>query len=350
MSSGIPTQQTGRFDRSIVEATRAIELEPDYIWGYLNLAWSHLYLGRAGDAERAVDRASERKLTGRDVLLLRYYIALLHGDAAGMERQVAAASNTQGAAEWMAQSQSLVLARSGRLGRARGASGRAVELATRNGERELAATYTAGAAVWEALFENASAARRLASAALAVSRGRDVEYGAAFALALAGDDTGARTLVNDLARRFSEDTSVQFNYLPTVRALLALHAGAPQRALDLLQPAARYEFAVPAAAFPGFFGSLYPVYVRGLAHLAAHHGVDAAVEFQKILDHRGLVLGDPVDAMARLQLARALASAGDWPKARAAYGDVLSLWKDADADLPLLKRVRQESARVMSSN
>ena len=173
-----------------------------------------------------------------------------------------------------------------------------------------------------------------------------LEYGTAFALALAGDLPRSQSLAGDLQKRFPEDTSVQFNYLPTLGALFALNHHEPRKAIELLQVNVPYELAVPAIDFNEFFGGLYPVYVRGEAYLAAHQGPEAAAEFQKILDHRGIVAGDPIGALAHLQIGRAYAMAGDTAKAKAAYQDFLTLWKDADPDIPLLKQARAEYAKL----
>ena len=173
-----------------------------------------------------------------------------------------------------------------------------------------------------------------------------MQFAGAFALALAGESSRSRTLADELEKRFPEDTSVQFSYLPTLRALLALSAHEPMTAVQRLQAASRYDLAVTGIGFNGHYGALYSVYVRGLAHLAAQQPAEAAQEFRKILAHRHLVLGDPMDAMARLQLARALASTGDPVKAKAAYQDFLSLWKAADTDSSLLRQVNAEYARL----
>jgi hypothetical protein len=169
-----------------------------------------------------------------------------------------------------------------------------------------------------------------------------VEYGAAVALAIAGDSGRSQTIAADLERRFPEDTAVQFSYLPVLRALLALNHGEPAKAIELLQITVPYELGAPPSAFFGFFGPLYPVYVRGEAYLAAHQGPEAAAEFRKILDHRGVVINDPIGALAHLQLGRAFAMSGDKTKAKAAYQDFLSLWKDADPDIPVLKQAKVE--------
>jgi tetratricopeptide (TPR) repeat protein len=166
------------------------------------------------------------------------------------------------------------------------------------------------------------------------------------ALACSGDSERAQTLANDLEKRFGEDTSLRLSYIPVLRAHLALNHGQPSKAIDLLQIAVPYDLGMPRSAIHGNFGALYTVYVRGEAYLAAHQGVEAAAEFQKILDHRGIVVSDPIGALAHLQLGRAFALAGDTTKAKAAYQDFLSLWKDADADIPILKHAQAEYARL----
>lgn len=212
--------------------------------------------------------------------------------------------------------------------------------------REKAALYAVPEALWDSFFGNAPEARRSALAALRLSRELYVEYGAAFALAQSGDSSRAQKLAADLERRFPEDTGVRFSYLPTLRARLALNQGEPAKAIELLQIAAPYELGLPRSAIHGNFGALYPVYVRGEAYLAARQAGEAASEFAKILDHRGIVVSDAIGALARLQLGRALAILGDTSKAKAAYQDFLNLWKDADPDIPILKQAQAEYARL----
>ena len=198
----------------------------------------------------------------------------------------------------------------------------------------------------EAFFGNAAAARQGAGAALELSRAREVVYGVALALSLSGDSPKSQRLADDLEKRFPENTVVKFNYVPTLRARLALTQGAPAKALEILQIAAQYELGVPASSSVGLFGALYPLYVRGEAYLALHRGEEAALEFQKILDHRGIVGVDPIGALARLQLSRALALSGDRGRAIAQYQDFLTLWKHADPDIPILVHARAEYARL----
>jgi hypothetical protein len=181
---------------------------------------------------------------------------------------------------------------------------------------------------------------------LQLSKARVVEYACAFALALSNDVSRSLTLADDLQRRFPEDTSVQFNYLPVLQALSALKQNDPRKAIELLQINLPYELALPGVGFYAFFGGLYPVYVRGKAYLAEHRGAEAAAEFQKILDHPGIVFADPVAAMARLQQARAFSLAGEKTNAKTIYQDLFALWKSADSNLPVLRQASTEYARL----
>jgi tetratricopeptide (TPR) repeat protein len=252
--------------------------------------------------------------------------------------------------DWIAHLQALVLARAGRLDAARQSARHAIELASAAGQSERAAVRETAAGVWEALYGNAAAATRSAMHVLEVPQGRHVSYAAALALTLAGDRSRGQAIADDLASRFPEDTSVQFNYVPTLRALAALGANDPSRAIDLLRPAATYEFAQPGISFygsgGGAFGAMYPTYVRGQAYLAMHKPTEAAAEFHKILEHPGVVLEDPIGALARLQLARALTMSGDANRAKAAYQDLLALWRDADVDLAPPKQAKVEFAAL----
>ena len=165
--------------------------------------------------------------------------------------------------------EALALARSGRLQDARRMSAVAVEIAKRSGRRERAGLFEAATAVWEAFYGNAAAARQSATKALELGRGREVDYAAAFALALSGDLPQSRALAEDLAREFPEDTSVQFMYLPTLRALFSLDTHDAAAAIQALETASLYDLALGGVGFIGRFGGLYPIYVRGQAYLAA---------------------------------------------------------------------------------
>jgi len=221
-----------------------------------------------------------------------------------------------------------------------------VASAERAEEKETAAGYEAVAALREALFGNSTEARERAAAALALSTGREVQYGTALALAFAGDATRAQALADDLAKRSWEDTVVPFNYLPAIHAQLALSRHDFAKALEALYGAAPYELGIPGNG--AFTPATYPVYVHGVAFLAAHRGSEAAAEFQKILGHGGIVLNEPIAALAHLGLARAYVVSGDTAKARAAYQDFLALWKDSDPDIPILKDAKAEYVKLNS--
>ena len=338
-------QDLGNYEKSAEDAKQSIQADPNFPPGYVNLAWADVFLDRFGEAGKVIQQASDRKFEVPDLVLLPYYIAFLKGDTAGMERQVAVAKGRPGAEDWISNAQAFALGSFGRLQAARSASRRAVGLAQQGGQKERAAMFEAGAAVREAFFGNAPEAGRSATAALALSDARDVEYGAAVALALSGDISRSQALATDLDKRFPEDTFVRFTYLPVLRALASLRHRDSAGAVELLQVSAPYELGIPGSWF-GFFGNLYPAYVRGMAYLAARQGVEAAGEFQKILRDRALVWSDPVGAVAGLQLGRALVLAGDEAKAKSAYQDFLTLWKDADRDLPILKQAKTEYAKL----
>ncbi len=346
LMAGIVLPVAGQYQRAVEEAGRAIAIDPDFAIGYAQLAVSNLALDRTSEAEEALRQASRRHLEIPDFFVVRYEIAFLKGDGVGMEREVSLGLRTVGVEDWISALDGYRLAYGGQLQRARQQSERAVDLAEQAAQKERAALFEVGAALREAFFGNEAAARQSATMALGLSKDREVEYGAAFALSLAGDLLRSQSLADDLERRFGEDTSVRSSYLPSIRAMLALKRGEPARAVDLLRVAAPRELGEPQSSFRAFFGVLYPVYVRGQAYLAAHQTAEAAAEFRKILDHRGIVLSDPIGVLARLQLGRALALSGDTVSARSAYQGFLAAWKDADGDIPVLKQAKAEYARL----
>jgi len=343
--SGYGNKAKGQYQKAAAEAGKAVELDPDFAMGYYNIAANYSYLDRLEDAQAALRRAAERGLEIDEFVMMAYAIAFLKGDQAGMEREAARARARSGSETWISAREAFAAAYAGHLQQARSMSHRAVEQALYAAQRERAGLWEAGAAVREAFFGNASEARKRAMAALELSKDREVEYGAAFALALSRD-FHAQALADDLERRSPEDTAIRFSYSPTLHARLALNHGDASSALELLQAAVPYELGAQRVSIHALFGSLYPVYVRGLAYLAAHRGAEAAAEFQKVLDHRGIVVSDPVGAVARLQLGRALAFSGDKTNAGRAYQDFLTLWKDADPDIPILKQAKAEYAKL----
>jgi serine/threonine protein kinase/tetratricopeptide (TPR) repeat protein len=343
---GWGTRGTGQYERGLHAAHQTLRLNPDLVFPYDSLASNNISLGRFEDAAAALQRAAKRKMEIPLFVAQRYYLAFLQGDDVGMKREVERARGNREAEDWMSHHQAMVLARSGQMRNARSMWRRAIELALQTGDAEKAAIYEAAAAVCEAHCGNLAEADQRARAALALGKGRDVEYAAAFALALSGDNAGSLQLADDLARRFPEDTPVQFEYLPTLRARFALSRKAPLEALERLQTALPYDLAMPGTAFFARFGGLYPVYVRGEAYLDAGRGAEAAAEFQRVLDHPGIVLADPIGALAHAQLGRALALSGDAAGAITAYHDFFRLWKDADLDIPILAQAQAECARL----
>ena len=335
---------TGQYERGIQTGEEVIRQFPDMSFGY-TVAAHYLSLDRFAEAEDALRRAAARKLEIPEMLVSRYYLAFLKGDQAGMDREIARAPSEH-AEDWMAHNQALVLARSGRMRQARTMWDRAIASAQQGGRAEMAGIYEAAEAVCEAHFGNWSAAKEHARIAVKVAKGRDVVYAAAFALQLSGEPLESQKLAADLEKRFPEDTPVQFEYLPTLRALSSLAHGAPLEAVEQLQRAVPYDLAMPGTAFFAKFGGLYPAYVRGQAYLAAGRGQEAAAEFQKVLNHRGIVLADPIGTLAHLQLGRANVVSGDLTKAKSAYQDFLTICKDADPDVPIVKEAKAEYAKL----
>ena len=328
-------QVLGQYDKAVAEAREAVRLDPTIGVNYENLAVSYFCLNRLEETRATAEEAQAKKVDTPVVHFVLYQLAFLKNDAAGMAQQVAWATGKPGVEDSLLATEADTAAYSGQLGKARELSPRAVASAQHAEEKETAASYEASAALREALFGYPAEARQRVAAALELSTGRDVQYAAALALALIGDAARAQALTDVLSKRYPEDTIVQFMELPNLHAQLALSHNDAPKAIGALQAAEPYEL-----------GDLYPVYVRGEAYLAAHEGSKAAGEFQKILDHRSIVVNSPIGALAHLQLGRAYAMAGDAAKAKTAYKDFLTLWKDADPDIPILKETKAEYAKL----
>jgi tetratricopeptide (TPR) repeat protein len=345
--TGLATHGTGRYERAIELAKKGILEHPEEAVRSGSLASSYLLLGRFDEAESTLQHAFERKLENENQVVMRYNIALLKGDQ-GQADQIAARVKGKPVAEHrLAHTEALALARSGRIRAARRSSNRAVDLAIQEGKRETAASYQAARAVWEAVYGNAAEGKKIAIAALDVSKGRDVEYMSALALALSGDFSQSEAHARALEKRLPEDTFVKFTYVPVLRALAEQGRSKPAEAVEQLQITLRYELAGNGLNFNHWFlGGLHSAYVRGQALMADHRYPEAAVEFQKILDHRGIVGLDPIGALVHLQLGRMHALSADNSKAKAEYGTFLMLWKEADQDIPVLKTAKAEYARL----
>ncbi len=335
----------GQYEKGVAAGREAIRLSPNFSPSYALPMLDYISLNRIDDAKATYEQALARKLKNSFFLLASYEIAFLQNDAAGMAQQVSSSEGTPGLEATLFANEADTAAYSGRLRAAREFSRQAVDSADRAGDKEAAATYSALSALREALFGNADEARRRATLAMKHPAGHDLQYASALAWAYAGDDERAQELTDALGQRFPEATIVQFNYLPTLRAKLAVSKGNASEALETLRAARPYELGRTTYSSYGW-ASLYPVYVRGEAYLAAHRGNEAAAEFQKILGHRGVVLNSPLGALAHLQIGRAYAMTGDTAKAKGAYQDFFTLWKDADADTAILRQAKAEYTKV----
>jgi serine/threonine protein kinase/tetratricopeptide (TPR) repeat protein len=335
----------GQYEKGVEAGREAIRLSPNFSPAYALPMFDYICLNRLDEAKATYKQAIERQLKNGSFPLLLYQIAFLHNDAAGMAQQLSSTAGKPGIEAILLANEADTAAYSGRLRTAREFSRRAVDSAERLGEKEAAATYSALSDLREALFGNADEARRRAALAMRGPVGHDVQYASALAWAYVGDAERAQKLTDDLGQKFAEATIVQFNYLPTLRAKIAVKRGNTSEAIEILRAAVPYELGQTTYSSYGWNG-LYPVFVRGETYLVAHQGSEAAVEFQKILDHRGIVLNQPIGALAHLGLARAYAMQDDKAKARAAYQDFFTLWKYADPDIPVLKQAKAEYAKL----
>ena len=377
---GVIYQSLGQHEKSLNEFREGLRLSPDGLI-YGDVVAEFVRLNRFNEAGAAAGEALSKNLDSLDLRIYLYLLAFLQNNPDSMAQQVSWASGKPGKENVMLYLQASTAAYSGKLTAAREFSRQAATSADRAGEKEVEAGCEAAAALWEAFYGNASEARQHAAATLEKSNGRDAQYAAALALAVIGDSARAQTLAEDLQKRFPDDTVGRFNYLPTLHAQLFLNAAdrspeppsdrspdrsphrwpalsperSPERspdrspenvakAIEALSVASPYELAVPGNNT--FWTNLYPIYVRGQAFLAAHQGAQAAAEFQKILDWRGVVANEPIAALAHLGLARSYALAGDKAKSSHAYNAFLFLWKDADPNIPVLKQATTEYAKL----
>jgi tetratricopeptide (TPR) repeat protein/tRNA A-37 threonylcarbamoyl transferase component Bud32 len=335
--------QLGQPEESLAAARQALRLDSNGLT-YSNFVSSLLSLNRLEEAGTALKEAQARNVDSPYLHQNQGQLAFLQNDAAQLAHEAAWFMGKPGYEDAALAFESDAAAYAGHLGKARDLSRQAVASAERAEEKETAATYEAAAALREAAVGNSEEAKRRVAQALRLSSGREVLFGAALTLSFAGDTVRARLLADDLAKRFPDDTIVRFNYLPTLRAQLALNRKSASQSVEALRTAIPYELGLPTATV--FAPALYPVYVRGIAFLNLNQGNEAAIEFQKILDHSGVVGSEPIGALVHLQLGRAYAMSGDAAKARAAYQDFLTLWKDADTDIPILKEAKAEYAKL----
>ncbi|MFZ0580529.1 MAG: protein kinase [Candidatus Acidiferrales bacterium] len=333
----------GDYPKANAAALQALQLNPGSGNNYVNLAYTYLWIDQLDQAKATVRESRAHNIDSPWLPLVLYVVNFLQHDVAEMQQQVTTATGKPGVDDQILFLESETAAYYGEFAKSRELTRRAADSAQRVNEKEAAAEYKSHSAVREALAGDMPSAKQDAQAALALAAGRQVEGFAAVALGLAGDSTQAERLVADLGKRFSEDTVVKFNYLPMIRAATALHSGDGKRAIDALSASAPYELGETNTSFTF---ALYPVYLRGEAYLAEKQGAAAGNEFQKILDHAGLVGNEPLAALAHLGLGRAYALAGGSAKSKTAYQDLFALWKDADPDIPILKEAKAEYAKL----
>jgi eukaryotic-like serine/threonine-protein kinase len=327
-----------QYEKGLAAARADLSLNPDSGNAYANLCDTYLSMNRIEDADATMREALAKKIDSPYLRMHLYYLAFLKNDAVAMAQQLTWAMDKPGVEDQFLDSESDTRAYFGQLRKSREFSHQAVSSAERAEDKTTAAQYEASVSLREALFGNPAETQRRAAAALALSNNRPVESKAALGLSLAGYVNQAQILMDDLDKRFPENTTVQFTYLPMIRAQLALDGDDAGKAIEFLQKAVPYEL--------GVAGGLYPVYVRGNAYLTAHKGIEAITEFQQILNHRGIVGNDLIGALAHLELARAYVLQSDNAKAKAAYQDFFALWKDADPDIPILVAAKAEYAKL----
>ncbi len=343
--SGLISPGTAQYEKAIQEGEKAIVMNPDFTIGYNNIALASLSLNRPEEVKATLERAAQRKLPNKDPFGLLFFAAFLNGDRGAMDRAAAqlASDIPSGGFEYY---ESLVFACEGRLQMSRQASRQAVTLARQAHLAQRAALYEGAAAVTEALYGYPDESARLSSAAGQLVSGRDVDFGPAFALALSGNPSSTLAIVMRLEEQYPEDTCVHFSYSPALRALLGMIHGSPEKAVEILAVSKPYELAQTGVSCYARYGAMYPTYVRGLAYQQLHKPGEAAAEFQRMLNHPGLLLADPIGPAARLQLARALRDSGEMARAKTVYSEFLTLWKDADPDIPLLQQAKTEFGRL----
>jgi tetratricopeptide (TPR) repeat protein len=340
---GVNYSFMGQYEKGLAEYQEALRLNPDAMLNYATLAGTYASLDRLEEAKATLDRALGHKLDGLALRLSAYYLAFQRGNSAQMEQQVAWGAGKPGEEDPLLSAQSDTEAYYGRLSNARDFSRRAVESAHRADSKETAALWRVNAALREAEFGETTETKQYVNQAMALAPSRDVKVLSALALARIGDISKARALVDDLEKSDPSNTLLKLYWLPSINAAIELQKGRASQALVFLEAAASDELGSPT---PMPVGTLYPAYVRGQAYLLAHDGTAAATEFQKFLNHRGIVLNFPLGALAHLQLGRAQAMIGDTGKAKSAYQDFLTLWKDADPDIPILKEAKAEYAKL----
>jgi DNA-binding winged helix-turn-helix (wHTH) protein/tetratricopeptide (TPR) repeat protein len=335
------SMQLGNYEEALEQSRQAVRLEQSaYLYSDLGLAYVNL--NRLDEAEVVFEQVEKNLGENETPLFFHYMLAFLRGDDERMAHLASAAVGKPGTEDLLLASQADTEGWHGRLKNAQELTIRAVNSALHNDAKETAAAYQAEAALREVESGNFERARADARAALKLAPDRDVQAMVAVALARAGDTEGAEKLAGELDKSYPLGTLVQRYWLPCIRAGIALERKDPKRAIELLNEASPLDLSAPTVLTE----ELLSVYLRGEAYLMLHDGRGAAAEFQKFIDHRGLVGNFPWGALARLGLARANAMEGNTAKALAAYHEFFAIWKDADVDIPILKQAKAEYAKL----
>jgi eukaryotic-like serine/threonine-protein kinase len=336
---------SGQYEKSIAETQEAIRLEPDSGTNYSNLLLAQAALDRFDDARNTFNLERVKKIEDPILRVNWFGVAFVLGDTVEMEKQMAwSAAKPQGEDNFLA-AKSDVEGYYGHAKIAREFSKKAFESALRDDEKETAAQWQMDGALREVEFGNRPIAKRETAAARALTSSHDTEILAAIVLARADDLTEAEKLAKDLEKQYPLDTLVNDYWLPVIRASEEIARNNPTKAIQILEPSAPYELASPVA-WSGLGGPMYPAYLRGEAYLQLRRGNDAAAEYRKIVDHPGFMLACPLGALAHLGTARAVLMQGDRDKARSYYQKFLTLWKDADPDIPILIAAKAEYAKL----
>jgi DNA-binding winged helix-turn-helix (wHTH) protein/tetratricopeptide (TPR) repeat protein len=335
-------RKIGNPEKALEEGLHALQLAPESAWNYENLATDYVNLNRLDLADDIYKLSDQRHLVAEGRARSLYLLAFLRGDIVQMAQRAASVAGKPDEEDAMLASQADTAACYGKAKEARQLTRRAMESVLQKDVKEIAAAYQAEAAEIEADEGRREQAHADAIASMRLASNREVQRMAALALARSGDMPRAEKLAAGLDRDFPLDTMVQSYWLPVIRAAIALQRRDPDKAISLLESAKTTELGGSGPTSP----SMFPVYLRGEAYLMLHDGNRAAAEFQKFLDHRGLVRNSPWGALARLGMARAYAMQSDITKARIAYRDFLTIWKDSDPDLPLLKQAKTEYAKL----
>ena len=343
LNLGVLYQNLGQYEKALAQFKQALKLNPNDVLSYGNLASVLVNLNRVKEARSASEEALAKKLDSTDLRIAMYLLAFLQSDDETMQKTVAWAAERPEDQSLMLYYQADTAAYSGQLTKAREFSHQCIAAAEIAGRKERAAGCEGAEALREALFGNGAEARKYAASARTHSNARDVEFVAALSFALVGEKEKAVETADLLKSRYPEDTVAKFNYLPTIYAAIALDDNDPARAIEFLKVATPDELGL--AGGTSYSTYMYPVYVRGLAYLAAKQGDAAATEFEKILNWPGVVANEPIGALAHLQLARARKTTGQAAEAKASYGTFLSLWKNADNSFPLVAAVQAEANR-----